>query len=103
MIWAMVPGGVFMIVMLAAAVTRRLHDTGLTGLVGLVPILLAIAAGRWMIDVFDRPPDMLESGLFFQSFALNAAYNISLIVLVVLLCRASAKRDNRYGPAEAAP
>lgn len=95
-------GVALVVALLAAAVTRRLHDRGRTGLWGLPPVVLLVAGmigfERLLSDFMVVTP---SPGLFLMLMLNNLAYFVSLIVLTVLLCLASDPRDNRYGPAQA--
>lgn len=95
---------VIAVLLLAAAVTRRLHDTGRSGWWGLMPLpFLAFS-----LAVFPRLFDMTSSAdkevpdNFFPTFGLifanNVIYIILLVVLITLLCLKSSPGDNRFGP-----
>ena len=95
-------GGVVLIAtgLLAAAVTRRLHDTGKPGYWGLPPIVFLLI-GLALFPVLmnsvltnPNPPITLFLGLFLN----NMLYIASLIGLVVLLLLDGSKTANRYGP-----
>lgn len=95
-------GGVVLIAtgLLAAAVTRRLHDTGKPGYWGLPPIVFLLI-GLALFPVLmnsvltnPNPPIALFLGLFLN----NMLYIASLIGLVVLLLLDGSKTANRYGP-----
>jgi uncharacterized membrane protein YhaH (DUF805 family) len=81
---------------LAAAVARRLHDRGLSGAWGTLPLpFLAFsffAMDRVFASLGEEP-----SGLFEAAFVSNLLYNISLIVLIVLLIGPSDEGANRFG------
>lgn len=87
------------ILLLAAPVARRLHDTGRTGLWGLIPAGLLLAGLIGMNQLFgqaifrDEPP----LGLFLGLFLTNLAYLVSLGVLIVLLAQPGTAGDNRFG------
>jgi uncharacterized membrane protein YhaH (DUF805 family) len=86
---------VIVVALFAAAVARRLHDRGKSGVWGLLPLPFIIFASVMMPRVFaQNPPDM---GLFFVIFINNMFYIASLIFLVVLLAGAGSKGENRYG------
>jgi uncharacterized membrane protein YhaH (DUF805 family) len=87
------------VLLLAAAVARRLHDRGRTGAWGLVPAVLLATGFLGMSREFagfgtGRPPD---PGWFFLIFFNNMAYLASLIFLVVQLASAGTKGPNRFG------
>jgi uncharacterized membrane protein YhaH (DUF805 family) len=64
-----------MILLLASAVTRRLHDGGYSGLLGLVPVLLMINGFRLMAPTFQHfGAAFPDSGQFLMIFASNLAY-----------------------------
>lgn len=88
------------VILLAAAVTRRLHDTGRAGWWGLPPAVLLLI-GMAMFPTTMRTLMAEEEGfisLFLLQFATNALYMLSLMGLVVLLLLDSAKGPNRFGP-----
>jgi uncharacterized membrane protein YhaH (DUF805 family) len=99
-----VVGFVVIIFLLAAAVVRRLHDRGKSGAWGLMPIPFIVFASVAMPMLFNQfsqggTPDL---SLFFALFFNNMLYLASLVFLIVLLCGASAKGENHYGPEPAA-
>jgi len=86
------------IVLYAAAVARRLHDRGMSGKWGLMPLPFIIYSSVQMPRMFGSfgtgtEPDM---NLFFSIFLSNLIYIGTLIALIVLLCRASDPSPNRY-------
>ncbi|WP_395333885.1 DUF805 domain-containing protein [Novosphingobium sp. BL-8H] len=84
------------VVLLAAAVTRRLHDTGRSGAWGLLPLPFLLIGFIQMPKLFAMPePDMRLFGLLFLN---NLCYLGSLGVLVLLLARSGSKGESRYGP-----
>ena len=89
---------IVVIVLLAAAVVRRLHDRGLGGAWGLLPLpFLALAffeMHREFLAFEAQEPD----SAFNTAFASGALYDISLIVLIVLLAGRSDEDANRFGP-----
>lgn len=87
------------VVLLAAAVTRRLHDRGRRGAWGLMPlpfVLIACVGFPRLITSFDTVDFPLS--LFFAMFFNNVLYLGTLGLLCVLLAGPSAPQDNRYGP-----
>ncbi len=85
--------------LLAAAVTRRLHDTGRPGWWGLPPLVFGVIAATlfpWVMERFTQS-DEAALGPFFLLFANNMLYIVSLIGLVVLLCLKGTTGPNRYG------
>lgn len=89
------------VLLLAAAVVRRLHDRGKSGAWGLMPIpflVFASAAMPMLFAQFDQGEPDIGSffGWFSALFINNLLYLASLVFLVVLLCGASTKGENRY-------
>jgi uncharacterized membrane protein YhaH (DUF805 family) len=90
------------ILLLAAAVARRLHDRGRRGWWGLPPVVFASVA----MTVFPRLVQSFSEGtatsaaltLFGLLFANNALYLGSLALLIVLLTGESEPSENRFGP-----
>jgi uncharacterized membrane protein YhaH (DUF805 family) len=95
-------GVVANIVLLAAAVVRRLHDRGRGGWWGLPPAVFASVAMTLFPHLFQSfsqgtaTPAMLK--LFGLLFANNALYLASLVLLIVMLAGASQPGENRFGP-----
>jgi len=87
------------VLLLAAAVTRRLHDRGRTGAWGLVPAILLAIGFYGMSKMFagfgtGTPPDpRLFSALLLNNFA----YLASLVFLIVQLASAGGTGPNRFG------
>jgi len=83
------------ILLYAAAATRRLHDTGRSGLWGLLPLPFIIYSSVMMPRVFASvgEPDMR---LFFSIFFSNMLYLITLVVLIVLLAGQAESGPNRF-------
>jgi uncharacterized membrane protein YhaH (DUF805 family) len=87
------------VLLLAAAVTRRLHDSNRRGYWGLPP--LPFLAGGMAVfitlfaDIAGGEPDMT---LFAGMMLCNLAYLASLALLVVLLCLNGTRGENRFGP-----
>ena len=88
------------VLMLAAAVTRRLHDTDKSGLFGLLPLPF-LTTGLTLFPAFfaqsmsGAEPD---TGGFMLLFANNMLYLGLLGLLAFLLARKSSSGDNRFGP-----
>lgn len=88
------------ILLIAAAAARRLHDSNVTGWVGLVPVVF-LCSGLWLMgDLFGaiqagQEPDLSR---FFLTFGNNMIYIFSLVGLAYLLARKGTPGDNRYGP-----
>lgn len=90
--------------LLAAAVARRLHDTGRTAYWGLAPLpFLAFGIIGFSIVVrsFDKPFSGLGT-LFVAIFFNNVLYLAALVTLIVLLARPTRPEANRYGEPPAA-
>lgn len=89
------------IALLAAAVTRRLHDLGRPGYWGLAPVVFIVCALTLMpllasrLLVGGEPP----FGLIMILFLNNLCYLGSLGFLVFLLAQKGEAQPNRYGPA----
>jgi uncharacterized membrane protein YhaH (DUF805 family) len=86
------------VLLLAAAVARRLHDRGRTGLIGLLPLpFLAYACvvmQRFFASSRSDGPDML---LFLSLFLNNLLYLGALLFLVVQLAGRGTVGANRFG------
>lgn len=83
------------IALLAAAVARRLHDTGKSGAWGLLPIPFIMFSCIMMARLFGQGD--FAFGLFFAVFISNLFYLVSLAYLIVLLARRSDAAGNEYG------
>jgi uncharacterized membrane protein YhaH (DUF805 family) len=83
------------VLLLAGAITRRLHDRGKSGLWALAPILFLATGLSLMPILFAQDPPNVA--LFFVLFLNNILYLATLIYLIVLLAGASTKGDNRFG------
>jgi uncharacterized membrane protein YhaH (DUF805 family) len=75
------------VLLLAASVARRLHDTGRSGAWGLMPLPFIIYAMVMMPRLFGASD--IADGLFFSVFINNFLYLASLLLLVVLLAKPS--------------
>jgi uncharacterized membrane protein YhaH (DUF805 family) len=90
------------VLLLAAAVTRRLHDRGRRGWWGLVPLPFLVVGMTAFPRLFkttlagEMTPDSLR--VFGLMFANNLLYLGSLALLVILLAGASQPNANRFGP-----
>lgn len=83
--------------LLAAATTRRLHDSGRRGYWGLLPLPFLVVG----ISVFPRLAaggDAVSAGLFLALFVNNLVYLGTLVLLVVLLTQRSNTGGDRFGP-----
>ena len=97
-------GVVAAVALLAAAVSRRLHDSGGSALWGMLPLPF-LTFGLAALPIVTRQlaavpePDL---GLFFLMFFNNMAYIAALGTLVVMLCLRGTQGPNRFGPVPAA-
>lgn len=91
------------VLMLAAAVSRRLHDSGLRAHWGLLPLPFLAYGLVAMPIVFRGALRNIDQGgdfnvtLFMSIFFNNVIYMVALVTLIVLLCRPSTPGSNRYG------
>lgn len=85
------------VLLLAAAVTRRLHDSGRRGYWGLLPLPFAASALFAFPRLVDSMVDEFDLTLFNFIFANNILYMIALAILVVLLVRRGTAGPNRFG------
>lgn len=107
-IGTMVAGVLLLACLLAAAVSRRLHDRGLSGLWALIPfgLLVAMMSGFGLLfqSVWeDVPMDDSSTDMSFVFGMLgimfcNLLYIASLVTLIVFLCLKGKAGPNRYGP-----
>ena len=86
------------VLLYAAAVARRLHDTGRSGLWGILPLPFILYSSVQMPRLFaaigaGAEPDMT---LFLSVFLSNLLYIITLLVLILLLAGKSTQRPNRF-------
>lgn len=87
------------VLLLAAAVTRRLHDRGLPGFVGMAPLPFLAFGGYGMRRVMSDVTAGIEfPPLFIPVFINNVVYLAVLGGLVLVLAQAGQPRANRYGP-----
>jgi uncharacterized membrane protein YhaH (DUF805 family) len=93
---------VLVIVLLAAAVSRRLHDRGRSALWGLLPLpFLAIGLvgfGKLLASVGTGAS--FNIGLFFALFLNNILYLAALMTLVIQLASGGTPGPNKFGNAE---
>lgn len=92
LITAMVAG--LVVLLLAAAVTRRLHDTGRNGWWGLPPVVF-LALGLALMPIVARGTPAM--GPMLLLVATNLLYLLSIGVLAILLLLGGTSGDNRYG------
>ena len=87
-----------LVALLAAAVARRLHDSGRSAFWGLLPLPFAVYSGAMFFRLFSQfgagEPDLR---LFFSVFASNVLYSVAVIWLIVLLVLRSTPGGNRFG------
>ncbi|WP_420477961.1 DUF805 domain-containing protein [Brevundimonas sp. FT23028] len=93
------------VLLLAAAVTRRLHDRNMAGFWGLMPVPFLAIAMTIMPMLFnsvmvDPEPRFDLFGLLFVN---NTVYMISLVTLVIILAQKGTPGPNRYGAPTAIP
>lgn len=86
--------------LLAAAVSRRLHDSGRRAFWGLMPLPFLLVGLMGFPVLMSRmtaseEPDL---GLFFLLFFNNVIYIVALASLIVLLALRGTKGPNRFGP-----
>lgn len=83
-------------ILLAAAVCRRLHDTGRRGWWGTLPLPFIVFSTVKMPQFFAASePDFSDFGLLFLN---NALYLLALLALAILLALPSQPTENRFGP-----
>lgn len=87
------------ICLLGAAVARRLHDRGLAGWWGLMPVPFILYSAVQMPAFFGtaragKQPDMT---IFFSVFFSNMLYLASLVMLIILLSKQGDPVENQYG------
>ena len=80
------------VILLAAAVTRRLHDRGHSGSWALVPLALACSGVVIVLILAVTFDDDTGPGLFLVGFANNLVYFATMIVLTVQLALPSVDR-----------
>lgn len=86
-------------VLLAAAVTRRLHDRGLTGFLGLLPVpasLISMAL-MWNTSTARLIAAAADPGTMGWRLANSAFFWVSLGILIVLLILPGRAEANRFG------
>jgi uncharacterized membrane protein YhaH (DUF805 family) len=104
-IWSAVLTGIS-ILLLAAAVTRRLHDRDKSGFWGLLPLpsaVLGLAFASRVIDMMARmrTPTGLDTPLMPAIMLNGVVYWALLIFLIVILAGEGDPGPNRFGPAPA--
>lgn len=90
------------VALLAAAVTRRLHDRGMSGLWGMAPAVLLLSGLAIFATLFAQmmgDEGIPNPALFMFGLANNLLYLVSLVFLLVQLAGSSTTRPTRFGPA----
>lgn len=91
---------ILVVVLLGAAITRRLHDSAMPGFIAWIPALLMVIGMAHMGDAFaGTGPMPVDPAVFARTSLINLAYLASLGGLVYLLARKGTPGENRYGPA----
>lgn len=88
------------VLLMTAAVARRLHDRNLSSLWGLMPLPFLVGGLVMMPAVMASatPHNAPDMRLFFALFANNLTYLATLGLLIVLLVGKSSEGENRFGP-----
>lgn len=91
----------FAVLLLAAAVSRRLHDRNMRAWWGLLPVpfLTAGMIGFPILMTDAVSGDEPDLGLFGLLFLNNLLYMVALVTLIVLLAQRGTEGPNRFGPA----
>lgn len=85
------------ILLYAAAIVRRLHDGGLSGLWAVMPVPFLLFSMVQMWSLFDSFGSALpDMNSFYLIFASNLIYILTVIALIILLARRSDPQPNRY-------
>jgi uncharacterized membrane protein YhaH (DUF805 family) len=86
-----------LVVLLAAAVARRLHDGGLSALWGLLPLpFVAGGFATFLCLLSQFGAGRFDPALFFLGFVNNLLYLVAIAWLIVLLARRSMSGPNRF-------
>jgi uncharacterized membrane protein YhaH (DUF805 family) len=86
------------VILIGAAVARRLHDRGMSGYWGLMPLPFTIIGLAAMPKTLETWPYHPNFGLF-GLLMLNSLLHVALaILLIVLLAQRGAAGTNRFGP-----
>ncbi|MGH6996997.1 MAG: DUF805 domain-containing protein, partial [Phenylobacterium sp.] len=87
-----------LVALLAAAVARRLHDSGRSAFWGLLPLPFVAYSSAMFFRLFSQfTSGTPDPRLFFSVFASNMLYIVVLVTLIVLLALRSSPGQNRYG------
>lgn len=89
------------VVLLAAAVTRRLHDTGRSALLALAPLPFLATGLIFLPGLVERMTEAPEANIIpFVLVSLNNLVSlVALVTLLFLLIGSSTEGPNRHGPA----
>jgi uncharacterized membrane protein YhaH (DUF805 family) len=101
MVGAVAIAGSIAVLLLAAAVARRLHDRDRRGYWGLLPLPFLAAGLALMPKVFagmSSKPGAPDLTAFLALFINNFAYLAALGILIVLLAGPGTPGPNRFGP-----
>jgi uncharacterized membrane protein YhaH (DUF805 family) len=97
------------VILLAASISRRLHDSGRTATWMLLPIPMLVIGWVLFAKLFSlfMAGEFEFSSLFMSLFVVlflnNLAYLGSLLFLLAMLAKPSHPGDNKYGPAPIYP
>ena len=94
----------FILVLLAASITRRLHDSDHRGWWAFLPLPFAVSGTFLMLKIFAMAADSgtPDPRLFFTVVANNLLYLGLMGFLILLLARPGTPAPNRFGPERAA-
>jgi uncharacterized membrane protein YhaH (DUF805 family) len=88
---------ILLVTLLAAAISRRLHDTGRSALWALIPLPFVAYSEAMFFRLFAQfrtgAPDLR---LFFSVFASNMTYLVAVGCLIILLALPSSSRGDRF-------
>lgn len=99
MLWAVAAFVAILIATLAAAVVRRLHDSGRSGWWGAMPLPFLIIGLVMMPLMMTATLGPEDTGVMLMTllFANNVIYIAAIIALIVLLVQPSQPHSNQYG------
>ena len=95
--WFIASAVALIVVLLAAAVVRRLHDTGKRGVWGILPLPFIGFSLPGMIYFFGSEQEP-SAELFTAVFASNALYLVAIVALMLMLNEFGQPSANRFGP-----